>query len=113
MAENCLFCRIVSGEVPAKIVAANDRCIAFRDIGPQAPVHVLVIPRAHVASLNDVTDYSLVADMAALGAQVAREEGIAEQGYRLVFNTNAHGGQTVFHLHAHVLGGRPMRWPPG
>jgi histidine triad (HIT) family protein len=113
MVENCLFCRIVSGDVPAKIVATSERCIAFRDIGPQAPIHVLVIPRAHVPSLNEITDYSLVADMVALGAQVATAEGIAQPGYRLIINTNAHGGQTVFHLHAHVLGGRHMKWPPG
>jgi histidine triad (HIT) family protein len=113
MPENCLFCQIVSGRVPAKIVATNERCIAFRDIGPQAPTHVLVIPRAHIPSLNELADYTLVADMVALAAQVARAEGIAEPGYRLVINTNAHGGQTVFHLHAHVFGGRPMKWPPG
>ncbi|HVT39496.1 MAG TPA: HIT domain-containing protein, partial [Gemmatimonadaceae bacterium] len=95
MPEHCLFCRIVSGEVPATIVATSERCIAFRDIGPQAPTHVLVIPRAHIPSLNDLTDHSLAADMIALGAQVATAEGIAGPGYRLVINTNAHGGQTV------------------
>jgi histidine triad (HIT) family protein len=113
MADDCLFCRIVKGEVPAKIVATSERCIAFRDIGPKAPTHVLVIPRSHVASLAELTDMSVVADMMGLAAKVARDEGIADDGYRVVINTNAHGGQTVFHLHLHLLGGRPLAWPPG
>ena len=115
MAEPCLFCRIATGEIPAKLVAESESCIAFRDIGPQAPTHVLVIPRRHVESLNQLTsaDATLVAEMTALAQRVARDEGIAEPGYRLVINTNAHGGQTVFHLHLHLLGGRQMQWPPG
>lgn len=113
MADACLFCRVVSGEVPAKVVAESDGCIAFRDIGPKAPTHVLVIPRQHVDSLNTLGDPAIVAEMTALAQRVARDEGIAEGGYRLVINTNAHGGQTVFHLHLHVLGGRQMKWPPG
>ena len=113
MADDCLFCRIARGEIPATIVAQSARCLAFRDIGPQAPTHVLVIPREHVASLNELADQTLLADMMALVAQVVRDEGIAEQGYRVVINTNAHGGQTVFHLHIHVLGGRHLHWPPG
>ena len=113
MADDCLFCRIARGEIPSKIVAQSTRCLAFRDIGPQAPTHVLVIPRENVASLNELSDPTLLADMMALVAQVVRDDGIAEQGYRVVINTNAHGGQTVFHLHIHVLGGRHLHWPPG
>ena len=113
MAEACLFCRIVQGEIPVARVAESDACIAFRDIGPQAPTHVLVIPRRHVESLNQLDDDAVVSEMVSMARHVAKEEGIDGPGYRLVINTNAHGGQTVFHLHLHVLGGRPMRWPPG
>lgn len=113
VAETCLFCRIVRGEIPATVVASTDDAIAFRDIHPEAPVHVLVVPRQHLSSLNDTTDSSLVGRLMALGAEVARKEGIADSGYRLVINTNEHGGQTVNHLHVHVLGGRAMHWPPG
>lgn len=113
MASDCLFCRIVSGELPAKIVAEDEHCVAFRDINPQAPVHVLVIPRIHVASLNDVADGGVIGDMHRLAARIARSEGVADSGYRTVFNTNADAGQTVFHLHLHLLGGRRLGWPPG
>jgi histidine triad (HIT) family protein len=113
MADDCVFCRIARGEIPATIVAENATCIAFRDLGPQAPVHALVIPREHVASLNEVKSPALLADVMALAVEVARKDGIAASGYRVVFNTNADGGQTVYHLHAHVLGGRHMAWPPG
>lgn len=113
MAESCLFCRIVRGEIPAKLVAETDECVAFRDIDPKAPTHVLVIPREHVASLNDVRDPTLVGRMALLAAEIARKEGIAERGYRTVINTNAEAGQTVFHIHLHLLGGRRLEWPPG
>ena len=88
-------------------------CIAIRDVNPQAPVHVLVIPRAHVASLNEVTSPALMADMLQMAREVAKQEEIAASGYRVVFNTNSDGGQSVIHLHAHVLGGRHMGWPPG
>jgi histidine triad (HIT) family protein len=108
-----MFCRIAKGDIPAKIAAESASCIAFRDIGPKAPTHVLVIPRTHVESLNTVGDPALVADMIALAQQVAKADGIDGPGYRLVINTNAQGGQTVFHLHLHVLGGRQMKWPPG
>jgi histidine triad (HIT) family protein len=111
--ENCLFCRIVRGEIPAKIVAQTDHCIAFRDVNPQAPVHILVIPREHVPSLNETNDPVLVGRLSLLAAEIARSEGIAESGYRTVINTNANAGQTVFHIHLHLLGGRRMRWPPG
>lgn len=113
MASECLFCRIVRGEIPAKIVAEDDHCVAFRDINPQAPTHVLIIPRGHVASLNDVTDASLVGRMHMLAARIAGTEGLAERGYRTVINTNADAGQTVFHIHLHLLGGRHLGWPPG
>ena len=109
----CLFCRIVAGEIPAKLVAESDDCLAFRDIDPKAPVHVLVIPRTHIASLDAATDARVVGEMALLAARVAREEGIAESGYRTVINTNADAGQTVFHIHLHLLGGRSLGWPPG
>ena len=110
---SCLFCKIARGEIPAQIVKQDDRYLAFRDINPQAPTHVLVIPRAHVASLNEAKDTALLGGLMRFAQGIAAAEGLAEQGYRVVTNTNADGGQTVFHLHAHVLGGRPMRWPPG
>jgi len=113
VASECLFCRIVRKEIPAAIVAENAHCIAFRDINAQAPVHVLVIPRAHIATVNEVTDYAVVAQMHALAALVVTAEGIGSRGFRMVINTNDDGGQTVFHLHMHVLGGRRMSWPPG
>ncbi|HJR62718.1 MAG TPA: histidine triad nucleotide-binding protein [Gemmatimonadaceae bacterium] len=113
MADPCLFCRIVRGEVPAKIVAETDECVAFRDVNPQAPVHVLVIPREHVASLSEARDPALVGRLALVAADIAKREGIAESGYRTVINTNANAGQTVFHIHLHLLGGRRMEWPPG
>ena len=113
MADQCLFCRIASGEIPAKIVSESVTCLAFRDVNPQAPVHVLVIPRAHVASLNEVASPALLADVMQMAREVAKHEGIAASGYRVVFNTNADGGQSVDHLHAHVIGGRRMAWPPG
>jgi len=113
LANDCLFCRIVRKEIPATIVAEDAHCIAFRDIHAQAPVHVLVIPRAHVASLNEITDPAVVAQMYTLAAQVVKAENIADSGYRAVINTRDDGGQTVHHLHMHVLGGRRMAWPPG
>jgi histidine triad (HIT) family protein len=113
MTDQCLFCRIAGGEIPARIVAEDATCMAFRDVNPQAPVHVLVIPRAHVASLNEVTSPALMADVLQMAREVAKQEGIAASGYRVVFNTNSDGGQSVTHLHAHVLGGRQMGWPPG
>jgi histidine triad (HIT) family protein len=113
MADQCLFCRIVRREVPATIVTETEDCVAFRDINPQAPVHVLVVPRVHVPSLDDATDAHLVGRLALVAAEIARKEGIAESGYRTVINTNAGAGQTVFHIHLHLLGGRRLGWPPG
>ena len=113
MAERCLFCRIASGEIPSHLVYESPLCIAFRDIAPKAPVHVRVIPRDHVTSLDTATDAALVGQLALAAAQVARTEGIAASGYRVVTNIGEDGGQSVAHLHFHVLGGRTMTWPPG
>jgi histidine triad (HIT) family protein len=109
----CVFCKIAAGEIAATVVKRGDGMLAFRDLNPQAPTHVLVIPTDHLASLNDAKDPRLLGDMLAFAREVARAEGIAERGYRVVVNTNPDGGQTVFHLHLHLLGGRPMKWPPG
>ena len=111
--DNCLFCRIVRREIPATIVAESDECLAFRDIDPKAPLHVLVIPRRHVPSLNEADDPALLGAMMLMGARIAREEGYADSGYRAVVNTNADAGQTVFHVHLHLLAGRALHWPPG
>ncbi len=113
MEGSCLFCKVVAGEIPSAKVADSERCYAFRDIGPKAPTHVLVIPKQHVTSLNDLDDPSLAGELLSLARSVAAQEGLADAGYRVVINTNRDGGQTVFHLHVHVLGGRPMKWPPG
>ncbi len=110
---SCLFCKIAAGEVPATIVKRGNGFLAFGDINPQAPTHLLVIPTRHLASLNDATDPRLLGELLAFARELAREAGIAEKGYRVVLNTNPDGGQTVFHLHLHLLGGRPMTWPPG
>ncbi len=113
MTSDCLFCKIVAKEIPAKIVAETDDCIAFRDINPQAPVHVLIVPRQHIPTLNDATDPAILGRMSLLAAKLANDEGVTAGGYRTVMNTNADAGQTVFHIHLHLLGGRAMRWPPG
>ena len=111
---DCLFCRIVAGEVPATVVAETERTVAFRDIGPQAPTHVLVIPREHHADVAAAVDAdpSLVAELMGAAVAVAVQEGL-DDGFRLVANTGRDGGQTVHHLHVHVLGGRALSWPPG
>ena len=112
---SCLFCRIVAGEIPAATVYEDDRLIAFNDINPQAPVHVLVVPKRHIATLNDLTaaDDDLVGAMVRAGTSIAKDRGVDGPGFRTVFNCNAQAGQTVFHLHLHVLGGRALGWPPG
>ena len=112
---DCLFCKIVEGTIPATIVHQGDHLVAFRDINPQAPLHVLIIPRRHIATLNDLasTDDDVVGEMVRRAAAIAREHGYADRGYRTVFNCNAEAGQTVFHIHLHVLGGRGFKWPPG
>ncbi len=113
MADDCLFCRIVRQEIPAKLVAEDEHSIAFRDINPQAPLHVLVIPREHVPSLDEARDAELLGRLSLMAAEIARKEGVAASGYRTVMNTNVAAGQTVFHVHLHLLGGRSMHWPPG
>jgi len=112
---DCLFCKIVTGDVPAEWVAESARTIAFRDIDPQAPTHVLVITRDHYPDLAALAgrEGGLLAELAAQAHRVAQTEGIDGSGYRVVFNTGPGAGQTVFHVHAHVLGGRPLAWPPG
>jgi histidine triad (HIT) family protein len=113
MSGGCIFCKIASGEIPASIVKRSEGMLAFKDLNPQAPTHLLVIPTSHVGSLNDAQDGDLLGELLSFAREVARDAGVATKGYRVVVNTNADGGQTVFHLHLHVLGGRPMRWPPG
>ncbi len=112
---DCLFCRIVSGEVPATKVFENERLIAFNDINPAAPLHLLVVPREHVATLNALESRhdALVGEMTRVAAMLAEERGYAERGYRAVLNCNSDAGQTVFHIHLHVLAGRRLGWPPG
>ncbi len=114
-ANNCLFCRIVAGEIQADIVYKDERSLAFRDINPQAPAHVLIIPRAHIESLNEAgqTDEAILGHLLHVAARVAENEKLSESGYRTVINTGAGAGQSVFHLHLHVLGGRALEWPPG
>ena len=109
----CVFCKIAAGEIPATIVKRADGMMAFQDLNPQAPTHLLVIPTDHLASLNDVRDSQLLGRLLGFARDLARDAGIAQRGYRVVVNTNPDGGQTVFHLHLHLLGGRPMTWPPG
>lgn len=113
--DGCIFCKIVAGEIDARIVHEDDRCVAFEDLHPQAPMHVLVIPRTHIATLNDVApdQEGLVGHLVTVARDIARDRGHADAGYRTVFNCNAAGGQTVFHIHLHVLGGRRLTWPPG
>ena len=114
MAE-CLFCKIVSREIPASIVYEDDRVLAFNDVNPQAPTHVLVVPKRHIATLNDLSanDDQIVGEVVRRAAAIAEERGISAAGFRTVFNTNRDAGQTVFHIHLHLLGGRAMSWPPG
>ena len=112
---DCLFCRIVAGSIPAQVVHRDDSVVAFRDVNPQAPLHVLIVPTKHIATVNDLTaeDDALIGSMFRRAAAIAAEHGYAERGYRTVFNTNRDAGQTVFHVHLHLLAGRGLRWPPG
>jgi histidine triad (HIT) family protein len=112
---DCLFCKMVSGEIAPDKVYEDDRVLAFRDIHPQAPLHVLVIPKEHIATLNDLDDahQSLVGQMVQAAAKIAAQEGMDGTGYRTIMNCNDDGGQTVFHIHLHLLAGRRMHWPPG
>ena len=113
--DNCLFCRLINGEVAADVLYQDARAVAIRDINPQAPVHALVIPKEHVESLDDIgqRDEALMGHLMRVASRVANEQGLAETGYRTVVNTGAGAGQSVFHLHVHVLGGRELAWPPG
>lgn len=116
MSENiCIFCQIINGEIPAKIVHRDPRALAFEDVNPQAPVHVLVIPHEHIESLDEASrrDEPLLGHLLRIAARIANERGLSESGYRTVINTGAGAGQSVFHLHVHVLGGRALTWPPG
>lgn len=112
---DCLFCKIANGEIPAEIVYRDDLIVVFNDINPQAPHHKLIVPIEHFATLNDIhgEDDDLLGHMVQSGAMLAKELGIADEGYRIVFNCNAGAGQSVFHIHAHLLGGRRLTWPPG
>ena len=115
MGEDCIFCKIATGEIPSEVVYEDDHVKAFNDINPLAPVHVVIIPRKHIATLNDAVaeDGELLGNMLLAAAKVARIKGVDEPGYRVVFNVNPEGGQVIFHLHLHVLGGRKMNEPPG
>ena len=112
---SCLFCRVIAGEIPSKRIYEDADLVAFEDINPQAPLHCLVVPRRHIATLNDLAagDDALVGSMVRRAAAIAKERGLDAGGYRTVFNCNSEAGQTVFHIHLHVLGGRRLGWPPG
>jgi histidine triad (HIT) family protein len=113
--QDCLFCKILNGDIPADIVYESDSAIAFRDVSPQAPTHVLVIPRKHIATINDLgeDDQEIVGSLYLAAKDIARAEGLSDEGYRAVMNCNKGAGQSVFHIHLHVLGGRALSWPPG
>jgi histidine triad (HIT) family protein len=113
--EGCLFCKIVKKEIPSGIVFENDKLLAFEDINPQAPTHILIIPKEHFASLKEIPEEKkdLLAELLVAARQIAKEKGLSEQGYRIVLNTGKESGQAVFHIHFHLLGGRQMTWPPG
>ncbi|NOT86049.1 MAG: histidine triad nucleotide-binding protein [Methylococcaceae bacterium] len=110
---DCLFCKIAAGTIKPDIVYEDDQILAFRDINPQAPVHILIIPKRHIATLNDLDDLPFTGKLFQAAAYIAQAEGLADDGYRVVINCNAHGGQTVYHVHIHLLGGRQLHWPPG
>jgi histidine triad (HIT) family protein len=112
---NCIFCKMINGDIKPDVVYEDEEVLAFRDLNPQAPTHVLVIPKEHIATLNDIagSHAALVGKLFLAAKEVATQAGIAERGYRAVVNCNPEAGQSVFHLHLHLLGGRPMRWPPG
>ncbi|MSS76169.1 MAG: histidine triad nucleotide-binding protein [Methyloglobulus sp.] len=110
---DCLFCKMVAGDIKPDVVFENDAILAFRDINPQAPVHILVIPKRHITTLNDLDDARLGGQILQVAVALAKQKGLAEDGYRTMFNCNKNGGQAVYHLHLHLLGGRQMGWPPG
>lgn len=113
--KDCLFCRVIAREIPGQVVFEDDELLAFKDINPQAPLHVLIVPKRHIATLNDLTpgDDVLIGKMFRRAAVLAKDAGYADRGYRTVFNCNREAGQSVFHIHLHVLGGRGLAWPPG
>ena len=113
MSDSCLFCRIVRKEIPATLVLENEHVVAFRDIDPKAPTHILVVPREHVATLDDAHDARMLGEVVLAAAEIARSEGLVDGGYRTVLNCGADAGQSVFHIHLHLLGGRKLAWPPG
>jgi histidine triad (HIT) family protein len=113
MMTDCLFCKMVAGEIKPDVIFENDQVLAFRDINPQAPVHILVIPKRHITTLNDLDDIHLGGQILQVAVELAKQEGLSKDGYRTVFNCNQNGGQAVYHLHLHLLGGRQMAWPPG
>ena len=112
---SCLFCKIASGDIPADTLFEDDQVLAFRDINPAAPTHILIIPKKHIATMNDAedADQSLLGKMMLVAKNIAAQEGVEDDGYRFALNTNAQGGQSVYHLHLHLLAGRQMQWPPG
>jgi histidine triad (HIT) family protein len=112
---DCLFCKIIAGQIPGKVVFQDDELVVLQDINPQAPMHVLIVPRRHIATLNDLhpSDDALVGSMFRRAAALAKEHGYADRGYRTVFNTHREAGQSVFHIHLHLLAGRGLSWPPG
>ena len=113
--DNCLFCKIINGDIAAKKVYENEHIIAFNDINPKAPVHILVIPKKHIRSINELnsSDINLAGEIILAAKKIAKDQGIDSKGFRVVFNTNDDGGQTVYHIHMHIMGGRQMQWPPG
>ena len=112
---DCLFCKILAGDIPADVVYESETAIAFRDINPKAPTHVLIIPRRHIPTINDISsdDHEIVGSLLSVAKAIAADEGLSEDGYRVVMNCNEAAGQTVFHIHLHLLGGRNLEWPPG
>lgn len=113
--DNCLFCKIINGEITATKIYENEHIIAFNDIDPKAPVHILVIPKKHIRSINELnsSDINLAGEIILAAKKIAKDQGIDSKGFRVVFNTNDDGGQTVYHIHMHIMGGRQMQWPPG
>ncbi len=113
--DNCLFCKIINGDIAAKKVYENEHIIAFNAIDPKAPVHILVIPKKHIRSINELnsSDINLAGEIILAAKKIAKDQGIDSKGFRVVFNTNDDGGQTVYHIHMHIMGGRQMQWPPG
>ena len=113
--DNCLFCKIINGEITATKIYENEHIIAFNDINPKAPVHILVIPKKHIRSINELnsSDINLAGEIILAAKKIAKDQGVDSKGFRVVFNTNDDGGQTVYHIHMHIMGGRQMQWPPG